>query len=70
MSRVDPQDLSKMLLADQRVAGGIGLDQVRKILLKVLQHLRGGIVGIGDEAKVDDLFGFLIAHEIDEGRRM
>jgi hypothetical protein len=57
-----------VLLAEHRVAGGVGLDEVGKVSLQVFEHRRGGVVGVGDEAEVDDLLGFLVADKVGERR--
>ena len=67
---IDVQDGRQILLAHERVARRIGLDQVRKIVLQILEHLRRGIVRVGDETEIDDVFGLFVAHQVRQRRRM
>src|SRR5665213_2262584 len=59
-----------MFLAGGRIACGVGLDQVRKIVLQVAEHRGGRVVRIGDEAEIDDFFGFLITDKFGKRRGM
>ena len=64
------QDGRQILLAHQRIARRIGLDQVRKVALQIVEHFRRGIIRIGDEAEIDDVFGFFVTHQIGKRGRM
>ena len=64
------QHRREMLLARQRVARRIGLDQVRKVALQILEHLARGVIRVGDEAEIDDVLGFFVADQVGKRRRM
>ena len=64
------QHRRQILLARGRVAGGIRLDEIRKILLQIVEHFRRRIVRVGDKAKIDDVFGLFVTHQVRQRRRM
>lgn len=67
---IDAEPGSQVLLAYERVAGGVGLYEVRKTALQVFLHFGSWIVGVCDETKVDDLAGFFVANENQWCRRV
>src|SRR5882762_7326758 len=64
------QHRRQILLARCRVAAGIRLDEVREILLEVVEHLGRRVVWVGNEAEIDNFLGLLVTHEVRYGRRM
>src|SRR3984893_5668801 len=67
---VNVQDGRKTLTAHDCTARRIGLDEVRKISLQILEHFRSWVIRVGDEAKVEDVFRFFVSHQLGQGRRV
>ena len=68
--RFQMQHLRQVFLAHHRVAGGVGLDEIRKVLLEIIQHFGRRVVRVGDKAKINSVLGLFVSHQVRQRWRM